>query len=660
MSNTKNKGLMISLIFIGTLLISGYSVTMVDAQEEAPKYGGTLIFSGPAEPIVLCPTLAGDTYSNWLLTQIMEPLVEYDKKLLIQPNLAKSWEITDNGKTYTFKLEEGVKWHDGEDFTSEDVVYTYKTIIEEAGVAITHFGPVVDITAPDDYTVVIKLDRAVGGFIDGLVGNWLGTRIIPEHIYNTADYSIRENPANFNPIGTGPFKFVEWIKGSHVLMEANHDYWGDGPYIDKLIYKIIPEQTVNLLALEAGEVHYTSNVPLHELERLKQTYGISVYTGPDPSSGVLQLGCWTQSPGPIGDNRVRQALWLSMDNQLFADELYYGYADPGASTIGTASPYHNPNAGDKWGERPNYDWANQILDEAGYTIGADGYRFTLEVMSRVGQTDREDVCEILRESWKNINVKLDIKLTEFTTICDKIKWGTPEPGAGRDFDMITWGSSTGPEPNTNIFPRYFHTGARNYYSYNNTVINDLMLQAQIEPDPVTRKALYYEVQAIMMEDDLPLFPLTHAHAIHVYWSKDWKGLPTLPYFGYTVFKNVWWVHGETETTIELAETVEELTTDISEIVSNLEILSSRLEGTSEELAESIGDVSTSIDFMSTLVGSMSGELKDDFTTLVGSVGDDLNEDVAKLQSTVGTLQLMLSVTLIVAIISLILPLVRKS
>ncbi len=656
----KNKGLMIAIFFIGTFLISGYSVTIVDAQEEAPRYGGTFIFSGPAEPIILNPTLAGDTYSNYVLAQIMESLVEYDENLLIQPMLAKSWEISDDGKTYTFNLERGVKWHDGEDFTSEDVVYTFKTIIEEIGVAVTHFESVIDITAPDDYTVVIKLDKPIGGFLDGLVGNWLGSRIIPEHIYNTAEYSIRENPANFNPIGTGPFKFVEWIKGSHVLMEANEDYWGFGPYIDKLIYKIIPEQTVNLLALEAGEIHYTSNIPLHELERLKQTSGISVYTGPDPSAGVLQLGTYTQSPGPIGDKRVRQALWLSIDTQLIVDELYYGVADPGSSTIGTSSPYYNPNADDKWGERPNYDWANQILDDAGYTIGSDGYRFTIEVMTRVGQTDREDICEILREAWKNIHVKLDIKLTEFTTLADKVKWGTPEPGAGRDFDMITWGSSTGPEPNTNIFPRYFHTGSRNYYSYNNTVVNDLLLQGQVEPDPVKRMAIYYEVQRIMMEEDLPVFPLTHGHSIHIWLSQDWKGLPTLPYFAYTGFRNIWWVYGETRTTLELAETVEDITIDISEIVSDLESLSSRLEETSEELAESIGGVSTSIDAISSLVGSVRDDLKGDVMKLVGSVGDDLNDDIAKLQSTVGNLLLILILTVIVAAMSLVLPLGRQA
>ena len=639
------KGLIISFIFIGTLLLSGFPALTVEAQEEEPKYGGTFIFSGPAEPIVLCPTIAGDTYSNWVLAEVMEPLVEYDEKLEIEPRLAESWEISADGMTYTFHLRRGVKWHDGEDFTSEDVVYAYKMITEEKGVAVTHFEPVEKITAPDDYTVVIKLSRPVGGFLDGLVGNWLGTRIIPEHIYNTPDYSLRENPANFQPIGTGPFKFVEWVKGSHVLFEANKGYWGEGPYIDKAIYRIIPEQTVALLAFEAGEVHYTTNVPLHELDRLKQMYGISVYTGPDPSAGVLQLGCYTQSPDPIGDKRVRQALWLSIDNQKFVDELYYGYADPGSSVIGTSSPYHNPNAGDKWGERPNYDWANQILDEAGYKIGADGYRFTVEVMTRVGQTDREDICEILREEWKNIHVKLDIKLTEFTTLADKIKWGTPEPGAGRDFHMVTWGSSTGPEPNTNTFPRYFHTGARNYYSYNSTVVNDMMLQGQVEPDPVKRKAIYFEVQKIMMEEDLPMFPLTHGHSIHVWWSKDWKGLPVLPYAGYSGWNKVWWVHGESKTTLELAETVEEITTEVGELAGELEELSNRLEATSEDLAESIGDVSTSIDTMS---------------TLVGSVKDDIKGDVAKLQSTVGMLQTLLALTLIVVIISVVLPFIRKS
>lgn len=633
--------LLISSIIIGTLLFSVFPVLTVGAQEELPRYGGTFVFSGPADPIVLCPTLAGDTYSNWILAQLMEPLVEYDENLEIEPRLAESWEISEDGMTYTFHLVRGAKWHDGEDFTSEDVVYTFNTITEELGVAVTHFEPVVEITAPDDYTVVVELDRPVGGFLDGLVGNWLGSRIIPEHIYNTPDYVLRENPANFNPIGTGPFKFVEWVKGSHVLMEANKDYWGEGPYIEKLIYKIIPEQTVNLLAFEAGEIQYTTNVPIHELDRLKQTYGISVYTGPDPSAGILQFGCWCQSPEPIGDKRVRQALWLAIDNQKFVDEIYYGYADAGSSTIGTSSPYYNPDASAKWGERPNYDWANEILDDAGYTIGPDGYRFTVEVMTRVGQTDREDICEILREDWKNIHVNLDIKLTEFTTLADKIKWGTPEPGAGRDFQAITWGSSTGPEPNTNIFPRYYQTGGRNYYSYNSTVVNDLLLQGQVEPDPVERKAIYFEVQKIMMEEDLPLLPLTHGHSIHVWWSKDWEGLPTLPYYGYTGFHTVWWVHGETKTALELAETVEDITGDLA-------ALSSRLESTSEDLAESIGAVSTSIDTMSTLVDSVKGD--------VAGVGDS----VEKLKGTIGTLQTLLGVTLLAAIISIVVPFVRKS
>jgi len=645
------KTITISLLLVTIMAISGTLLSTVNAQEE-PRYGGTFIFSGPADPVVLCPTLAGDTYSNWVLAEIMEPLVEYNEKMVITPELAESWEISTDGKMYTFHLRKGVKWHDGEDFTSEDVVYTFKTITEESGVAVTHFESVVEMTAPDDYTVIIKLDRSVGGFLDGLTGGWLGTRIIPEHIYNTKEYSLRDNPANFNPIGTGPFKFVEWVKGSHVMMVANKDYWGEGPYIEKLIYKIIPDQTVALLAFEAGEVHYTTNVPLHELDRLKQISGVSVYTHPDPSAGVLQLGLYTQSPGPVRDKNVRQALWLATDTQMLVDELYYGYADPGSSSIGTSSAYYNPNAGAKWGERPNYDWANQILDDAGYAIGSDGYRFTLEVMTRVGQTDREDICEILREDWKNIHVKLEIKLTEFTTLTDKIKWGTPEPEAGRDFQMVTWGSSTGPEPNTNIFPRYFHTGARNYYSYNNTVVNDLLLQGQVESDFNKRMDIYYEVQRIMMEEDLPLLPLTHGHAIHIWWEKDWGGLPVLPYAFYSGFNEMWWLHGESKTTVETAEKVEAITSEMEQISSDLADLSSRLEATSESLAESVGDVSTSIDSMSASVDTMKTELKTDIA--------DIDESISSLRSTLGTLQMLLGVTILVALISIAMPFVRKS
>lgn len=543
-----------TILFIGLLnifLITQPS-TIYTAPEEQPKYGGTFIFTGPADPIIFCPIIAGDSYSNYILAQVMEPLVEYGENMEIVPRLAESWKISDDGKTYTFYLRKGVKWHDGKEFTSKDVVYTFQTIKNEKGVAVTHFQPVVEISAPDPYTVVLKLDRPVAGFIHGLVGNWLGTRIVPEHIYNTTKYTLRENPANLKPIGTGPFKFVEWVKGSHVLMVANEEYWGGRPYIDKLIYKIIPEQSVALMAFEAGEVHYTQNVPLHELDRLKKIPGVSVLTEPDMSAGILQLGFYTQSPGPVGDKRVRQALWLATDTRKIVDQVYYGYADEGSSTIGPSSPYHNPNAGAKWGKRPNYEWANKILDEAGYKVGPDGYRFTIEVMTRVGQTDRENICEILREDWKKIHVRLEIKLTEFTTLTDKIKWGVPEPGAGRDFEAVTWGSSTGPEPDTNIFPRYFHTGGRNFYSYNNTRVNELLLQGQVEMDPVKRKEIYYEIQRIMMEEDLPLLPLVHTHDVHVWWSKDWRGLPPEPMGIYSGFNKVWWIHGYTPGILERA------------------------------------------------------------------------------------------------------------
>lgn len=627
-----------------------FSVCIVQAEEEKPLFGGTFVYSGPAEPIILNPILAGDTYSNWILAEVMEPLVEYDEKMNITPELAESWIISPDGKTYTFNLRRGVKWHDGAPFTADDVAYTYNTIKEEKGVAVTHFEPVLEIWAKDTHTVVVELDRSVGGFLDGLVGNWLGTRIVPEHIYNTDEYSVRDNPANFDPIGTGPFKFVEWVKGSHVLMEANEDYWGEGPYIDKLVYNIIPEQSVALMAFEAGEVHYSTNIPTHEIERVNAIEGVTVITLPDPSAGILQMGCYTQSPEPIGDKRVRQALWLSIDNQKFVDEIYYGYADPGSSTIGTSSPYYNPDAGAKWGERPNYDLANQILDEAGYEIGQDGYRFTIEVMTRVGQTDREDICMILKEDWKNIGVKLEIQLTEFTTLADKIKWGTPEPEAGRDFQTITWGSSTGPEPNTNIFPRYFETGARNYYSYNNTEVNELLLEGQVEADPVKRKQIYYDVQKIMMEEDLPLLPLTHGHAQHAWWSEDWKGMPVLPYAFYSGLNTIWWAHGE-PSMAQVAETISGIESEIGELTDNLQELSSNLESLSTNLAESISDVSESIDSMSEILGTMQEEP----TGL-----SELSQSISDLKSTLNTLQTLVIATILVAIISLVVPFIRKT
>lgn len=182
---------------------------------------------------------------------IYEGLLRYDKNLEPHPLLAKSWESNNEGTTWTFHLKQGVTWHDGKPFTSEDVVFSVDKFLRETNARLRQsLKHVESITAPDDYTVVFKLKEPFGPFI-GLFET--GTMpMIPKHIYEGTDY--KTNPANHHPIGTGPFKFAEWKKGSYIHAIRNENYHQEGqPYLDEIYWHVIPDAASRSVAYETGQ-----------------------------------------------------------------------------------------------------------------------------------------------------------------------------------------------------------------------------------------------------------------------------------------------------------------------------------------------------------------------------------------------------------------------
>ena len=216
-------------------------------------YGGTLVVATKLEPTFYQTNYQWDGGVVYISHNILSKLCAWDEDTkTIYPDLAESWDIADDLMTYTFHLREGVKWHDGEAFTAKDVKWTFESILEYGDQAYTYsYVKMIDsIETPDDYTVVFHMAYPCGTFVES-VGDYQGPDILPAHIYEGTDPYT--NPANQSPIGTGPFKFVEAKLGSYCKLEANPDYYGDGPYLDGVIYNFIPDETTAMTAMEAGE-----------------------------------------------------------------------------------------------------------------------------------------------------------------------------------------------------------------------------------------------------------------------------------------------------------------------------------------------------------------------------------------------------------------------
>ena len=298
----------IAVSFLVSLaLVVGLAIGAPPAAEAAGK-DFVIGFLGDATS--LNPVIATDGQSYIAEWPIYDSLVELDEKLGVKPLLAESWEVSRDGLTYTFKLKKGVKWHDGKPFTARDVAFTFYSVLDPKVTtphrgyfdALVGFPELTNKDNPkkpeelaqkpievlDDYTIRFRLRYPYGAFLAVLVNPRAG--IVPEHILKGQDLNTTE--FNRKPIGTGPFKFVEWKRGERIVLEANPDYHAGRPALDRLIYRVIPDAVVLLQELRAGGVDFIERPPLTEVGRLKQTAGLKVITADNTLVHLLRL-----SPG---------------------------------------------------------------------------------------------------------------------------------------------------------------------------------------------------------------------------------------------------------------------------------------------------------------------------------------------------------------------------
>ena len=500
----------------------------------ATTQGGTLTVGSIEEPETLNPYITQLVTSFNVSSAMQESLLQYDSEQKLQPALAESYQVSDDGLNYTFKLRKGVKWHDGTTFSAKDVVATWKIIMDPKFGAFSQLGweKITAIDTPDDNTVVMKTSEAYAPFLSD-VGR---AAISPES-------SIAKGADDFKqkfgraPVGTGPFKFAQWQSGQFIEMDKNPDYWGGAPKLDKLIYKIVPDDNTLLVQLKTGEVQMTADLGANHYEELTALPDSQVVLRNSQSWWHLDL----KNIDFLTDKRVRQALDFATPSQQIIDKLLKGLAVPSTADQAPGTAFYNSNIQ----PRPyDMDKAAQLLSDAGFTKGADGILqkdgkpFDIEIWVIAGDQQTKQVEQVIAASWRKLGINVDAREEDIKSIWGPNGYQFTKKMTAAGFswsngndpdDAFYWASSQIPKDPTGTggnLPAYF-----NQYSFQKE-IDELTEQGAKEVDPEKRKQIYFKIQELLHEE-VPV--------IFVYWPKSIYVAPKkLSGFNPSAFNSLFW------------------------------------------------------------------------------------------------------------------------
>ena len=360
---------------LGSLAAAGLSATVGGPAFANPVKGGaltTLIFP---EPPYLLSAVDPTLQMAVVTTKIYEGLLSYDLDMKPHPLLAESWAVAPDGLSYRFNLRKGVKWHDGRDFTADDVAFSLGVWKTRHARGRQSYARVVGVDTPDPHTVVIRLSEPAPQM--ATVFSSYESPVIPKHIFEGKD--LMSNPATTAPIGTGPFRFGSWKRGDNIILERNPTYWQDGkPHLDRIVFRFIADASGRAAALESGEAQIgaLTPVPLTDMARLTAKPDLVATTqGYDYMAPVLLLQLNVRNK-PLDDRKVRQALASAINRDVLTKTVWFGYGKPATSPVSSVVKAWYTTDG-----VPTYPYdpkkAEALLDEAGYKRGADGKRFKI-------------------------------------------------------------------------------------------------------------------------------------------------------------------------------------------------------------------------------------------------------------------------------------------
>ena len=487
-------------VFLVLLVLLGLLTTpplfVLSAQAAEVKKGGTMVVALAADPPSINAGIRTDITALNLSGQVYSTIVRVDLDGKVFPYMAKSWNISPDGKTYTFKFFENIKWHDGKPFTSEDVAWSLLEVNRKFnGMASTAFDMVKEIETPDKYTAVFKLEHPYPPFLRGL-GDFGSAVVLPKHLFKDTD--PLKSAYNFKPVGTGPFIFKEYKKGSHLIFERNPNFHMEGrPYLDRLVFQIIPNASARGLAIEKGDVDFLPyyTISLAEGTRLGQNPKLTVAVPPRMVAGIWIAFINVRNP-PLSKKEVRQALYYALDREELLKKAGFGYGKVSAGPISSELKMFYTDKGRQYPYDPKK--AEEMLDATGYPRKEGGIRFSIRISYDTQFSPMETAAKLMQIQLKKVGIDVKIMPMDSGAWRDVVfkNW---------DFDITMGTFQSGEDPAIGTERLYVCRNvvrlfARNVSGYCNPGLDEIFANAGREMNEEKRIALYHEATKILSED----------------------------------------------------------------------------------------------------------------------------------------------------------------
>jgi peptide/nickel transport system substrate-binding protein len=495
-----------------------------------PVMGGTLIWGRGGDSVTLDLAQATDGESIKAGIQVFENLVIFGRDSMdVEPQLAESWTVSDDGLTWTFKLRKGVKFHDGTPFDAQAVYDSFARIIDKDHPFYGYgkwkylslsLGQVSEIRIIDDYTVALVTKKPYAPLLNNLA-LWLCPIVSP------AAMAKYKDQIGLNPVGTGPFKFVKWVKDDQIILERNDEYWGEKAKVDKIVLKSIPEPSARLMALQSGTVDIADDLDPDSINLVKKDTNLAVIERPSVNVGYLALN--TEKPA-LKDVRVRRAISHAIDKDTLIKTIFQGLAVPAK----------NPFAPSIWGYNDAiepYDYnptkAKALLEEAGFDKNMELELWAMPV-SRAYMPEPVKTAELIQAYLAAVGLKAKIVRHDWGTYLSKTANGEHDMcmlgwlGGNADPDNFLYGLLSADTAKT--------PGAANVALWKNEEFTELCLKAQKTFDKAERTKLYLRAQEIFHQD-APWVPLAHSTIVRCY-NKRLHDVPLRPN-GLNSFQMIW-------------------------------------------------------------------------------------------------------------------------
>ncbi len=461
-----------------------------DEPDTDGQQGGRLILLGHHPLESLHPDDDGPTVTWTGINAIHEPLIGIDHAFELEMVLATDYEISDDGMEYTLTLRDGVLFHDGEEFTAEDVKFTYDWFMDEDNAAITaaDFVSVDEVEVVDDHTVVVHMAEADSSFLR----NGLNAMIVASHHHEELGYEAY----SADPIGTGPFQLVEWDPDDHTLVEAFEDHWDGRPHLDEIDIRVVPEGSVRVLEIETGGadssiwmVGVDDAVRMHEEA---DDIGIVSYQTSSVSCNHFPMN---NTRDQFSEVEVRRAMMHAINRPQVIDSVFAGAATLATANLAPAlEQWYEPDVREY---EFDPDLANEMLDEAGWEMNGDGVRekdgvaLEWECIVLTGDEARRPEAEMVTEFLSQVGMNMQI--------VENPQGSTPMREGTADMALYNWtyGGTNG-EPDARV--TLHSDGGNNFSHYSNAEMDELLEEGVREPDPEARAEIYSQVQQLFAEE----------------------------------------------------------------------------------------------------------------------------------------------------------------